>query len=371
MSLFQRLAVRRELIKVFKYGALHVGSEERPIYPHISRLVIKDSVIEIVFRLPFGMDPKEIEKKLYVFEQIFGENIELDVDSLYIKLLVYKNASLSNVYDYEMIKKELKGRRLGVVGGIDKHGKTYSYDMTKQPHLLIAGETGSGKSTQLRQILTSFIITYPPSKLKLYLGDCKRSEFHIFRKVEHVQCVHATPRDIKHMLREVQTEMHRRSELTEEYEVANIEDLPKGFKVPYIVVAIDEFVMLRNESDIMESLIEIVSIGRSLGVFAILSLQRPNAKILDTTVRAMLTVAMGFQLRDLVEERICNTPGASKLKEPGQLILNSDDNYSLQAPYLELEKAKELLQPYIVDKPKTVVKKEPIEELTEEDIFND
>jgi len=371
MSFFQKLAVRRDLTKVFKSAELFIGSSERPIYPHISRVVLKDGVTEVVFKSPRGLDPKDIEKKTYVFEQVFGDNIELDVDSLYTKLMIYKHSKISNVFDYDVIQKALKGKRLGVVAGIDRHGKLYSYCMSKMPHLLIAGETGSGKSTQLRQILTTLILSYSPKKIKLYLADCKRSEFHIFKNVEHVEGVYSTTRDIKAMLKRVQKEMENRSDLLEEYEVANIEDLPIEHKKPYVVVCIDEFVMLRDDKDIMDILIELVAIGRALGVFAIFSMQRPSAKVIDTTIRANLTVAMGFQLRDVVEERICNTPGASKLKEPGQLILNSDDNYNLVAPYLELEVAKELLKPFVLVKKKNKIEEiEVVKELTESDVFN-
>ena len=372
MSFWQNLSIRRNVIKAFKCGELYLRNYDKPILPKIKRVVHKSNYTEVVFSIPTGLSPKEFEKKDFVFNQIFGDKIELDINNKYCRLLIRTNNDLSNVYGYEVIKQQLKGKRLGVVAGMDLNGKYYSYCMTKMPHLLIAGETGSGKSTQLRQILTTFIMSYPSNKLKLYLADCKRSEFHIFRNVDHVQCVHTNARDIKMMLKEIQKELYHRSELTEQFEVANIDDLPVTHKKPYLVVCIDEFVMLRDEKEIMEILVEIVAIGRTLGVFAILSMQRPSAKIIDSTVRANLTVAMGFQLRDLVEERIVNTPGASKLKEAGQLILNTDDNYSLQAPFLDLEIAKELLKSFKVVKKKVenVKEVEKIKELTESDVFN-
>src|SRR5690606_8919787 len=126
-------------------------------------------------------------------------------------------------------------------------------------------------------------------------------------------------------------------------EVSHVDDLPAEHRRPYIIVCIDEFVMLRKDEDIMDILTEIVAIGRTLGVFAILSMQRPNAKVLDTTIRANLTVSMGFKLRDALEARIVNTPGAERLETSGRFIMNSDKVYELQAPYLTLEKARTLL----------------------------
>src|SRR5690606_25222281 len=222
-----------------------------------------------------------------------------------------------------------------------------AFDLLKQPHILIAGETGSGKSTQLRSILTTLIQSKKPSELELYLGDCKKSEFHIFKKVEHVKSVLSSGRDIAKMLKHVKEELDKRSDLTEVFEVSHIDDVPEEHKRPYIVVCIDEFVMLRKDESVMDILTEIVAIGRTLGVFAILSMQRPNAEVLDTTIRANLTVSMGFKLRDKVEARIVNTPGSEKIEEVGRFVMNSDKLYELQAPYLELENAKKLLNPFM------------------------
>lgn len=117
------------------------------------------------------------------------------------------------------------------------------------------------------------------------------------------------------MLKHIKKELDERSDLTEVFEVSHVDELPAEHRRPYIVVAIDEFVMLRKDEFIMEVLTELVAIGRTLGVFAILSMQRPNAKVIDPTVRANLTVCMGIKLRDKIEARIVNTPNAEKSRK--------------------------------------------------------
>lgn len=157
------------------------------------------------------------------------------------------------------------------------------------------------------------------------------------------------------MMKHIKTELDERSDLTEMFEVEHIDELPEEHRRPYLVVCIDEFVMLRKNDKIMEILTEVVAIGRTLGVFVILSMQRPNAKILDTTIRANLTVSMGFKLRDKTESRIVNTPGAENIEINGRFIMNSNRLVELQAPYLNMAKAKELLNPFRIAKKKDTV----------------
>lgn len=377
VNLFQELKLRAQLIKVFRNAGIYktVGSNERKIYPKIQRIKESNRFIKITFSLPVGVDPGLLKKKYYIFEQTFGERINLDGDIKFFVLAIQKpkceGETNELIYSPEEIKKAITGARLGVICGVDASGEYVTLDLTEQPHILIAGETGSGKSTQIRSIVTTWILTKTPHELELYMGDCKKSEFHIFRRVEHVKCVLSKPVEIGRMLKEIKREMDKRSDLTEMFEVAHIDDLPPEHRKPYIVVCIDEFVLLRKDEDIMNILIDIVCVGRTLGVFAILSMQRPNAKTLDTTIRAQCTVAMGFQLRDITEARIVNTLGAEKLNEPGYFVMNSDGVYSLQAPYLELEKAKELLDPFCVMKQPAKTVDPQSEQLTERDVFND
>ena len=113
----------------------------------------------------------------------------------------------------------------------------------------------------------------------------------------------------------------------------------------------------------------------TLGVFVILSMQRPNAKVLDTTIRANLTVSMGFKLRDVTESRIVNIPNAHEIDVSGRFIMNSDKLYELQAPYLTLKNAKRLLEPFLVVKEAKKVEggenSELNSQLLEEDVFLD
>ncbi|WP_153123308.1 FtsK/SpoIIIE domain-containing protein [Peribacillus tepidiphilus] len=380
MSFWAKLKVRRKLIKAFKLGKIHLTYKvnedtERFVFPKIHAIDITSQSTTIIFTLPNGLNPDLVKKNFYVFQQHFGKNVEIEGEIKKFVLTIYKSSSFGLLkYNKSKISELVAAFKLGIICGKDRNGQYVAFDLLKQPHILIAGETGSGKSTQLRSILTTLILNKKPSELQLYLGDCKKSEFHIFRKVEHVQCVLSDGKQIASMLKHIKKELKERSDLTETFEVSHIDDLPTEHRRPYIVVCIDEFVMLRKDEIVMDILTEIVAIGRTLGVFAILSMQRPNAQVLDTTIRANLTVSMGFKLRDKIEARIVNTPGAEAIDTSGRFIMNSDKLYDLQAPYLELEDAKKFLNPFIVTKrpvkeadPK---KKEPVL-ITEKDVFAD
>ncbi len=378
LEMVAKLHEKTQLKKAFKNAGLinkyKSGDKEIIIYPKIHSVQFDDRDKKTIytFSLLNGMDPREVKKKEYVFQQHFGRNIELEGDLKKFVLTVFqKSMPIEFTYNFQKIQPVVAPFKLGIICGINRNGQYVAFDLLKQPHILIAGETGSGKSTQLRSIITTLIKSKQPEEIELYLADCKKSEFHIFRKVEHVQCVLSQPRDIRKMLQHIKKELDERSDLTETFEVSHVDDLPQEQKRPYIVVCVDEFVMLRKDESIMDILTEIVAIGRTLGVFAILSMQRPNAQVLDTTVRANLTVSMGFKLRDKIESRIVNTPNAEKIEVSGRFIMNSDKLYELQAPYLDIEKAKKILNPFYVSKKEVKEVKDEQPQLTEKDVFND
>lgn len=314
------------LSQVFKDGDMGVsysyGQNKGKIYPKIRSVEFnyKKQAVIYAFSLPTGFDPKEVKKKEYCFKQVFGENIELKGEIKEFQLTVYATVLPSvQHYDYERFAPQLCGMKLPIVTGIDINGNTVVFDLVKNPHLLIEGETRSGKSTQLRSTLTTLIQTLPLERLQLFLCDLKRSEFHIFRQVEHVQGLFYTVREMWPMLQYLQREMQRRGDLLDHHELSHIDDLTNP--PPYIVLCIDEVALLQNETKLMQLIEEFSAIGRSLGVFLILSMQRPDRKVLDGKLKNNLTVRMGFKCADLINSRIIGTPGSEKLKKEGRMLL--------------------------------------------------
>ncbi|WP_050613365.1 FtsK/SpoIIIE domain-containing protein [Bacillus testis] len=351
-SWLHKQKAKRFLQHAFKMGEMGItysyGNTSGKIYPKIQAVTLKKETLEYVFTLPTGMDPKLITKQQFCFRQVFGERIELKGDVKKFTLTVYVSSVPSMVrYDKEQFQEQMENKRLPIVCGLDMKGKKVAYDMLKYPHLLIAGETGTGKSTQLRSILTSLISTLPPERLELYLCDMKRSEFHIFRNVKQVKAVAVNPTDMLPMLEYLQQELNRRGDLLDAHELAHIDDLPEP--LPYIVLCIDEVARLKKERVIMDMIEEISAVGRALGILLILSMQRPDANLLDGALKNNLTVRMGFKCADLINSKIIGTPGSEKLPGDGRMLLKLDgvDNLrEIQAPFLPLEKAKIILERY-------------------------
>lgn len=105
--------------------------------------------------------------------------------------------------------------------------------------------------------------------------------------------------------------------------------------------------MLRKNKLIMDSLLELTALGRVLGIFVILSMQRPVASVLDTTARSNLSVTMGFRVRDAIESKVLCTPGAEKITVQGRFYMDTNGEMTeLQSPLLTLEEAKKLLEPF-------------------------
>ncbi|MFC9728282.1 FtsK/SpoIIIE domain-containing protein, partial [Bacillus cereus] len=258
-------------------------------------------------------------------------------------------------YNFKQWQPLLKQHRLPVVVGRDQFGNIIVYDMvdSNTPHLLIAGETGSGKSSMVRVVLSTLIQYMSPDKLHLYLGDLKNSEFHFLRRVKHVKEVCMEEIEMKIMLQKVWKEIRERRKLMEEYEVDHIDEYNKlnpDNQKPYILLAIDEVAMLQDEKECMSTIEKISAVGRALGVFLMLSMQRPDAKVLDGKLKLNMTVRMGFKCDSTINSNIMGTLGSEHLEQSGQMIVKLNGLKKVQAPYLELNKAKQIIEPYRIPK---------------------
>lgn len=370
---FHKQSLKNQLKEVFGKAGLFVDQQTRggkvPIYPKIHDISSTQERVRYIFTIPNGLDPKTIEKKWFCFQQILGRNVAIEGDiKRFVLNVFHSDAGLQKYnYSYKTWRPLLKQHRLPIVVGRDQFGNMIVYDMIEAntPHLLIAGETGSGKSSMVRVVLSTLIQNMSPDKLHLYLGDLKNSEFHFLRRVKHVKEVCMEEIEMKIMLQKVWKEIRERRKLMEEYEVDHIDEYNKlnpGNQKPYLLLAIDEVAMLQDEKECMSTIEKISAVGRALGVFLMLSMQRPDAKVLDGKLKLNMTVRMGFKCADIINSNIMGTPGSEHLEQSGQMILKLNGLKKVQAPFLELSKAKQLVEPYRIPKEDIMLQNPPQEE---------
>lgn len=184
------------------------------------------------------------------------------------------------------------------------------HEMNKNPHLLIAGATGSGKSVCLSTILTSLMMLHSPDSLHLYLSDLKGGiELNVFEEAKHVKRFCDTRQDTVDMLIHLEDEMARRNSLIKDAGKKSIVDYNESLRVsgkflPFIVVVIDEFISLVGSEDSMDSLVQLTAKARSAGIFIILSLQRPDADTVPGLIKANMNCRISFKVTSGTESRI-------------------------------------------------------------------
>lgn len=380
--MWAKLKGRKKLIDAFRSGSIYRGDIERPIFPKIHSVQINEHSTEYTFTLPTGLNPDLLKKNFYAFQQTFGKNIELKGEIKRFTLTInHRTMPKELKYNYSIVAPFLTGLDMPILCGKDLAGHWMVYDAITEPNCLISGEPGAGKSTQLRSILTTLIQYKKPEDLHIYLGDLKMSEFFLFKGVKHVKSVCVYPEDMTRMLAFLHKEMKRRGELLNKHEVTHVNKLPVTLKPPYILLCIDEFVMIMDDKEMKKQIVQLVALGRALGIYCILSLQRPSHDILDTKIRGLLTVRMGFRTTDFSNSKIIGTPGSEKIKKetPGRFLIKRDELTELQAPYLTEEKAEEILAAYKTEgwtdmfagRKVAPNKEEEDQELTEKDVFHD
>lgn len=232
--------------------------------------------------------------------------------------------------------------------GKDVAGKTLIADLSRMPHLLIAGATGAGKTVCMNSILAGLLMSRHPEDLKLMLVDPKIVEFSGYNHLPHlVVPVITNPKKVSLGLRWAINEMEKRYKLFAKVGVRNIEsynsrevatqpDLfkegdpepeakPKGppERLPYIVIIIDELadLMLADGAEIENCIARLAQLSRAVGIHMILATQRPSVNVITGTIKANFPARIAFQTAQRTDSRtILDTIGADKLLGRGDML---------------------------------------------------
>ncbi len=249
--------------------------------------------------------------------------------------------------------------------------ETFMIDLTKAPHMLVAGATGQGKSVGLNAIITSLLYKKHPSQLKFVLVDPKKVELNIYSKIERhflaklpdeEESIITDVQRVVNTLHSLTIEMDQRYELLKKAHARNMKEYnhkfvkrqlnpEKGHRfLPYIIVIIDEFadLIMTAGKDVEMPIARIAQLARAVGIHMIIATQRPSTNIITGVIKANFPTRVAFKVASMIDSRtILDSPGANQLIGRGDmLITQGSDLVRVQCAFVdtpEVEKINEYI----------------------------
>ncbi|MDB5183303.1 MAG: cell division FtsK/SpoIIIE [Candidatus Saccharibacteria bacterium] len=221
---------------------------------------------------------------------------------------------------------------LGIVIGKDISGTSIVGALDKMPHLLVAGQTGSGKSVMINTLLTSLLYRNSPADLKLILVDPKQVEMAPYEDIPHLLTpVITEPEKCISALKWAVAEMERRYgelAIAKKRNIAEYNDVMKEKGMPYIVIVIDELadLMMMAARDVEALIVRIAQKARAVGIHLVLATQRPSVDVITGLIKANVPARIAFTVASQVDSRtIIDGVGAEKLLGMGDMLYSTAD----------------------------------------------
>lgn len=238
--------------------------------------------------------------------------------------------------------------------------ETYVVDLTKMPHLLIAGATGQGKSVGLNAIITSIIYKKHPSQVKFVLVDPKKVELSLYNKIEKhflaklpnaEEPIITDTRQVVQTLHSLIAEMEDRYNLMRSAKVRDIKEYNIKFitrrlnpneghhYLPYIILIVDEFadLIMTAGREIEMPLARLAQLARAIGIHLIIATQRPSVNIITGAIKANFPARIAFRVISMMDSRtILDSPGANQLVGRGDMLISTgSDLLRLQCAFID------------------------------------
>lgn len=224
--------------------------------------------------------------------------------------------------------------------------ETYTFDLAKMPHLLVAGATGQGKSVGLNAIITSLLYKKHPSQLKFVMVDPKKVELSIYSVIEkhflaklpdEEEAIITETGKVVNTLNSLCIEMDTRYDLLKIAQVRNIKEYNEKFikrqlnpnnghkYLPYIVVVVDEFadLIMTAGKEVETPIARIAQLARAVGIHMIIATQRPSTNIITGVIKANFPARIAFKVASMIDSRtILDSPGANQLIGRGDMLIS-------------------------------------------------
>ena len=245
--------------------------------------------------------------------------------------------------------------------------ETFVVDLTKMPHLLMAGATGQGKSVGINAILTSMIYKKHPAEVKFVLVDPKKIELSIFNKIERHYLAKLSDSDdaiiidndkVINTLNSLCVEMDKRYELLKDAMTRNIKEYNEKFIsrklnpenghtfLPYIVLVIDEFadLIMTAGKEVETPLARLAQLSRAVGIHLIIATQRPSVNVITGLIKANFPARIAFRVTSKIDSRtILDTGGAEQLIGRGDLLYSQSNELTrIQCGFIDTSDVEKL-----------------------------
>ena len=256
---------------------------------------------------------------------------------------------------------------LPVVMGKTITNETYTFDLTKMPHLLVAGATGQGKSVGLNAILVSILYKKHPAQVKFVLVDPKKVELTLYNKIERhflaklpgeEDAIITDTSKVVNTMNSLCIEMDERYELLKQAQVRTIKEYNVKFiarklnpenghrYLPYIVVLIDEFadLIMTAGKEIEQPIARIAQLARAIGIHLIVATQRPSVNVITGMIKANFPARIAFRVLSKIDSRtILDGSGADQLIGRGDMLVsNGQETVRLQCGFVDTPEVEEI-----------------------------
>jgi len=256
---------------------------------------------------------------------------------------------------------------LPVILGKTISNEIYIADLTKMPHLLMAGATGQGKSVGINALLVSLLYKKHPAEVKFVLVDPKKVELNIYKTIERHflaklpgdgEAIITDTKLVTNTLNSLCIEMDKRYDLLKDANVRNISEYNAKFLkrkllpteghhfMPYIVVVIDELadLMMTAGKEVEYPIGRLAQLARAIGIHLILATQRPSVNVITGTIKANFPGRIAFRVTSKIDSRtILDGNGADQLIGKGDLLYsNGNEMLRLQCPFVDTPEVEEI-----------------------------
>ena len=233
---------------------------------------------------------------------------------------------------------------LPVALGKNISNETFIVDLTKMPHLLMAGATGQGKSVGLNAVLTSILYKKHPSEIKFILVDPKKVELNIYNKIERhflakmpnsEEAIITDNTKVIHTLNSLCIEMDNRYELLKNGMCRNLKEYNQKYRerklnpddghsfLPYIVLVVDEFadLIMTAGKEVETPIARLAQLARAVGIHLIIATQRPSVNVITGVIKANFPARIAFRVTSKIDSRtILDSGGAEQLIGRGDML---------------------------------------------------